>query len=138
MIALVDTSVLLRKLFGEPASLAEWQLIDQAYASRLMPIELGRVIDKCRLANEISDEEVEQLHEEARRALRSIEVLAMTEAILQRAAGAMPTALGTLEAIHLATAVELGTALEAPVVLATHDARLARAARASGLDVIGV
>jgi hypothetical protein len=42
----------------------------------------------------------------------------------------------SLAAIHLATAQELATA-RAALVLATHDKQLARAARASGLDVCG-
>jgi predicted nucleic acid-binding protein len=49
----------------------------------------------------------------------------------------MPTTLGTLDALHLATALELAAGGVAGLVLATHDAQLARAARASGLEVIG-
>lgn len=136
MIALLDTSVVLRKLFGEPASLAEWPRIAEAYASRVIVVELGRVIGRARLAGDVDDQQVEQLHRESRRVLRSVEVLALSERVLDRAAGAMPTALGSLDAIHLATALELRT--RAPgLVLATHDRQLARAARASGLEVVG-
>jgi predicted nucleic acid-binding protein len=49
----------------------------------------------------------------------------------------MPTVIGSLDAIHLATALELAEETRTSLVLATHDARLARAARASGLTVIG-
>ena len=136
MIALLDTSVVARKLFGEPDALAEWSQVRVAYASRILLVELGRVIDRCRLAGEIDDEQVEQLHREARRVLRSVEVLALSERILLRAAGSMPTVLGSLDAIHLATAQELAAAQRA-LVLATPDKQLARAARASGLDVCG-
>lgn len=138
MIAVIDSSVLLRKLFGEPNSLAEWHEIRDAYASRLMTVEVHRVIDRCRLERRIDDEQVVRLHMELRRALRSIEILTLTEAVLARASRPSPTVLGTLDAIHLSTALELGDALEQPVVLATHDVQLARAARASGLDVLGV
>ncbi|RME20569.1 MAG: PIN domain-containing protein [Deltaproteobacteria bacterium] len=81
---------------------------------------------------------MEKLHGEARKVFRSMEILAVTEGILERAASAMPTVIGTLDAIHLATALEL--AREAgmkDLVLATHDVQLARAARASGLVAIG-
>lgn len=137
MIVFVDSSVVLRKLFGEPGSLAEWGKIETAYASRLLPLEIGRVIDRCRLEGRIDDEDVVTLHQEARRVLRSIEILAVTEEILERAAGPMPTALGSLDAIHLTTALEVARHLGVPVVLATHDGLLARAARASGLEVCG-
>lgn len=136
MIALLDTSVLLRKLFGEPGSLPEWSRIREAHASRVLPVELGRAIDRARLAGDLDDAQVEQLQREARRVLRSVEILALSERILDRAAGPMPTALGSLDAIHLATALEL-QAHRPGLVLATHDRQLARAARASGLEVVG-
>lgn len=138
MIAFVDSSVLLRKLFGEPNPLAAWSQIQEAYASRILKVEIGRVIDRCRLAGSIGDEEVVQLHEEARRALASIEIIALTDRILERAAGALPTTAGSLDAIHLVTALEVAASLEAPLVLATHDVQLSQAARACGLRVCGV
>jgi hypothetical protein len=49
----------------------------------------------------------------------------------------MPTALGTLDAIHFATAILWLDREEGEVTMATHDQALARAARASGLAVIG-
>lgn len=137
MIALVDTSVVLRKLFGEPEVLAEWGRIREAYASRVLLVELGRVIDRVRLAGEIDDGQVEQLQRESRRLMRSVTVVGLPERLLDRAAGPMPTALGTLDAIHLATAMELAARRAPAIVVATHDRQLARAARSSGLDAVG-
>ncbi len=137
MIAFVDSSVLLRRLFGEPKPLEEWPKITRAYCSRLFPIEVARVIDRARLAGAITDDQVADLHDEARRVLRSIEVLALSERVLERAARPAPTTLGTLDSLHLATALELAASLGAPIVVATHDAQLARAARASDLEVCG-
>jgi predicted nucleic acid-binding protein len=137
VIALLDSSVVLRKLFGEPDALAEWRTLREAWASRVLPVEVGRVIDRARLAGDIDDAQVEELHREARRVLRSVALVALTERILDRAAGPMPTALGTLDAVHLATALELAASRAPGLVLATHDRQLARAARASGLDVAG-
>ncbi len=76
-------------------------------------VEIASVIDRRRLAGTIGDDDVVHLHQEARRVLRSIDVVAVNDAVLDRAASAMPTSLGTLDAIHLA------------------------AARANGLDVVG-
>jgi len=136
VIALVDTSVVLRKLFGEPGSLAEWPKIREAFASRILLVELGRMIDRSRLTSAIDDAEVEQLQSEARRLLRSVALVALTDRILTRAAGPMATVLGTLDAIHLATAHDVFVSRPG-LVVATHDKQLARAARASGLDVCG-
>jgi predicted nucleic acid-binding protein len=137
VISLVDTSVILRKLFGERSMLAEWPRIREAFASRIILVELGRIVDRARLGGEIDDAQVEQLQSEARRLLRSIALVALTDRILTRAAGPMPTVVGSLDAIHLATAQELAVSRPA-LVLATHDRQLARAARASGLEVCGV
>lgn len=138
MIALVNTSVILRRLLGEPGQLREWSQIKQGYASRLVPIELGRVIDRYRLLGTIDDAEVVQLHEQSQLALRSLNLVALTDAILDRAASAMPTVLGSLDAIHLATALELKRSSVPKIAVATHDVQLAQAARACSLGVVGV
>jgi len=65
-----------------------------------------------------------------------MEVIVVTSAVLARAAQPMPTALGTLDAMHLAT-VLLWRERAADLVMATHDAGLAKAARASGLRDVG-
>ena len=49
----------------------------------------------------------------------------------------MPTELGTLDAIHLATALLWREAYGRDLVMATHDSALAIAARASGIEAIG-
>ncbi len=50
----------------------------------------------------------------------------------------MPTELGTLDAIHLATALRWRETEGVELVMATHDRALAIGARAHGLRVIGV
>ena len=53
--------------------------------------------------------------------------------IMDRAAGLAPAALRSLDAIHLATAIEVRDSIEAVV---TYDARLAAAARIHGFEVV--
>ena len=50
----------------------------------------------------------------------------------------MPTELGTLDAIHLATALLWKEMAGLNPVMATHDDALALGARAHGLAVVGV
>jgi hypothetical protein len=50
----------------------------------------------------------------------------------------MPTELGTLDAIHLATALLWKESMGLGLVMATHDVGLALAAQAHGLTVVGV
>ena len=138
MIALIDSSVLARRLLGESEPLRTWKDIETAYASRMLAVEISRLIDRLRLNGSVTDEDVVHLHDELRRALRSIEIVGVTDEVLRTAAGPMPTVLGTLDAIHLATAIELQRELSGPLTVATHDVQLARAARAMGFAVIGV
>ena len=57
--------------------------------------------------------------------------------VLGRAGEPLPTPLGTLDAIHLATALVWRDRTGDPLVIATHDVALGLAARAFGFDVLG-
>jgi len=58
--------------------------------------------------------------------------------ILARASEPFPTPLGTLDALHLSTALVWQARIYQALVMATHDRYLALAARSFGLDVRGV
>ena len=66
-----------------------------------------------------------------------MEVVEPTWPVLRRAGQPFPTPLGTLDAVHLATALLWRDTRGEDLALATHDRALALAARASGLTVIG-
>jgi uncharacterized protein len=123
VIAYLDSSVLLRKILGQSGSLREWGRIAVGVASALAETECLRTLDRRR--------------ESVFRLLESVELVDVTPAVLARAAQPLPTELGTLDAIHLATALLWREQMHGDVVMATHDAALATAARASGLSVIG-
>jgi hypothetical protein len=57
---------------------------------------------------------------------------------IDRAAQPMPTELGTLDAIHLASALLWKDATGIDPVMATHDGALGLAAQAHGLKVLGI
>jgi hypothetical protein len=60
----------------------------------------------------------------------------VTNQILQRASEAFPTVVGTLDGIHLATALSIRE-IESIEFLLTHDFQLATAARSLGFEVTG-
>lgn len=70
---------------------------------------------------------------DARAVLDSVTLTTMTAALLEEAGRLDPTSLRSLDAIHLASALNLGDDLEG---LLTYDERLADAARRSGVTVI--
>lgn len=70
--------------------------------------------------------------------LEAVELVLLRPPVLSRASAPLPTPLGTLAAIHLATALTWRDRMTPIDVVATHDAALALAARAFGFAVIGV
>lgn len=70
--------------------------------------------------------------EAVRLRLRSIRLVAVTQGLIDRASGLHPVLLRTLDAIHLATALQFADEL---AVLVTYDRRLAQAAADNGLQV---
>ncbi len=137
MIAYVDSSVLLRVVLGQSNALAQWQRIASGIASALVEVESLRTLDRVRLAEGYSDEIVAERREAVYRLLESMEIAEITYSVLARAAQPLPTALGTLDAIHLATALLWKEQTGKDVTMATHDTALAVASKATGLRVIG-
>lgn len=138
MIAYIDASVVLRLVLGQPGALAEWRRLDAGVASALAEVECLRTLDRLRLVQALPEEELARRRENVYDLLATLEVVEPTRPILTRAAHPLPVTLGTLDAIHLATALAWREASGTELILATHDARLALAARAVGLETIGV
>ncbi|MGQ0722875.1 MAG: PIN domain-containing protein [Candidatus Eiseniibacteriota bacterium] len=138
MIAYIDSSVLLRVLLGQEGRLGEWKKIETGVASALVEVECLRTLDRLRLAARVPESEIAVRREGVFRLLEAMEVVEPSWPILRRASQPLPAALGTLDAIHLATAMSWQESRGAALVMATHDAALALAARASGLRVVGV
>jgi uncharacterized protein len=137
VIAYLDSSVLVRKVLGQAGALREWSSVRTGVASALVETECLRTLDRLRLRAGLSDPELARRRETMFRLIERIEVVEVTAPVLARAAQPLPTELGTLDAIHLATALLWREQSGGDLVMATHDTALATAARASGLPVVG-
>ena len=137
MIAYLDSSVLLRVILGQRNAVREWRDIERGVASALVEVECVRTLDRLRLSARLSDEAIALRREAVFRLLESMEILDLTRPVLTRASQPLPTALGTPDAIHLATALLWREGRQEDLVMATHDTSLAIAARASGFHVVG-
>jgi len=138
VIAYVDASILLRLALGQPDALPEWRQIDQGVASALAMIECLRTLDRLRLRAGLPDSEVATRRATILALIASLELVEVDSVVLDRAAQPMPTELGTLDAIHLATAPLWKDQTRTDLTMATHDAALALGARAHGLRIVGV
>jgi uncharacterized protein len=137
MTAYVDSSVVLRIVLTEAGRLREWRRIERAYASELIRLECLRSIDRARLRLGLADSAVAAHRAAVMDVVDSLDIVRIDDAVLERAADPFPTALGSLDAIHLATAILLRSRV-ADLCFATHDNELATGARAVGLKVYGV
>lgn len=138
MIAYVDASVLLRLALGQPNALAEWPKIHRGVSSALARTESLRTLDRLRLRAKLPDAEVATRRAAILSLIASLEVVDLDATVLERASQPMPTELGTLDAIHLATALLWKEMTGEDLSMATHDDALGLAAKAHGLPVIGV
>lgn len=137
MIAYVDASILLRAVLGQPDALPEWRQIETGIASALVLTECLRTLDRLRRHARLADAEVAPRRAAILALIGSLELVDIDTVVLERAAQPMPTELGTLDAIHLATALLVRDQRTPNLVMATHDAALGVAARAHGFDVVG-
>ena len=123
----VDTSALVKMVVAESetAALQDWAEREQRdlVACDLARTELRRAVRRVAPA----------LVTRARAVLDTITLTSVTVAIFEEAGRLDPPLLRTLDAVHLASALDLGDDLEGMV---TYDDRLAAAAQANGVPVV--
>ena len=137
MIAYIDTSALLRLVLREPGALDELRSGDRLVSSELIVVESLRTIDRLRLQGALSADEAASRRQHTTEWLEAVDLVLLQQPILARASEPFPTPLGTLDALHLATALVWRDRMRESLTLATHDKDLALAARSFGIDVLG-
>jgi uncharacterized protein len=135
--AYVDSSILLRLVLGEREALSSWAAIDQAVSSELVRVECLRTIDRARLRLGLDDADVAYRRAALLEVIDRLALVPLMTPVLDRAAEPFPTSLGSLDAIHLATALLVRDEFE-ELVFATHDRELALGAQAMGFEVAGI
>jgi predicted nucleic acid-binding protein len=138
VILYVDSSVILRRILGQSGALEGWEDYEGLVASALAEVECLRTLDRLRVLDRLDDGQVVAWRAGVFELLHAAEIFDVTRVILRRAAQPMATTLGTLDAIHLATALLWRERHSDELAMATHDHALGAAARASGLGVLGL
>jgi len=137
VIAYVESSVILRLVLGQAGALREWRTLDSGATSALAEVECLRTLDRLRLTEGIAELQIAERRAAVYDVLSSLAIIELSRPVLSRASQPLPVTLGTLDALHLASALAWRESTGDDVVLATHDARLGAAARALGLDTVG-
>lgn len=139
MTAYVDASVILSDVLRErsPQEIALWKGQGEVYASRILQVEVLRKIDRMRHTQYSSDEDIANMVQAFLMMMKGVGEIPISEAVLNRASQPFPTAVGSLDAIHLSTAILLQEEKEEPILFFTFDRQLGIAARAVGLQAEG-
>jgi predicted nucleic acid-binding protein len=122
----VDSSALVKLVVEEPESAALLELFGRdpvQVASALVEVEVVRAVRRS----------VPSLLPQAERVVSQIAVIDVSDTIRARARLLDPVTLRSLDALHLATALQVGDDLDAVV---TYDSRMAEAGRIVGLRVV--
>lgn len=101
----VDSSVILRFLLTKDPSFKRTVQFEKVGSSELLMIECSRVIERYRLENLITDEQMGEVKQKLDEIVEGMYIIELTSAIKKRAAGPFSTVIGSLDAIHLATAI---------------------------------
>ena len=138
MRAYLDASVFLRVVLGAPERLSEWPELEEPFSSELLWTECRRSLHRLRAQGRFTDDQLVRSLEAAHTLLDRVDLAALNSNVLSRAGDPFPVALGTLDALHLSTALlwehDQGRPLDA---FLTHDVELGRAARSVGMRVLG-
>ena len=138
MIAYLDTSALLRIVLREPGALDDLRNYQALVSNELIAVESARTIDRLRIQGSLTADEAGERIRAVNEWLEAIDLVLLRPPVLSRASEPLPTSIGTLDAIHLATALTWRDRMGPLPEIATHDMALGAAARAFGFDVRGV
>jgi len=137
VIAYIDTSALLRIVLREPDALDDLRAYEALVSSELIGVESARTIDRLRIQGSLTIEEAADRTRTVNQWLDAIDLVLLRPPVLSRASEPMPMPIGTLDAIHLATALVWRDRMGPLPEMATHDVALGAAARAFGFHVRG-
>jgi predicted nucleic acid-binding protein len=137
VIAYLDTSALLRIVLREVGALDDLRTYDGLVSSELIAVESARTIDRLRTQGSLTMDEAAERIGVVNEWLEAVDLVLLRPQVLSRASEPMPLPIGTLDAIHLATALIWRDRMGRLPQMMTHDTALGAAARAFGFDVRG-
>ena len=133
MICYVDSSVLLRFLLIGDTTLGKALDFEMVGSSELIRIECKRVLLRYRLEGQLNDEAYRDAVGHLEKVLTGFFMVEISGAVKQRASEAFPTVIGTLDAIHLSSALLWREHADDEVVVMTFDKQMSVCAGAIGM-----
>lgn len=137
MIVYLDSSVVLSYLLKQPNALKTWGEWKSACLSQINQLEAFRTFHRLRMQQVIDDQKTTALVQEYRKITEQSEIIELNSAVLEYAERPFATVIGSLDAIHLASALLWQEDRQKDILFLTHDIQLGRAALSSGLRAKG-
>ena len=138
MNAYIDSSVLLRVALDQPGQFKDFSKIDLAISSSILKSECLRTLDRLVTIKHLSEDERLKASGNLFQAFDYLELVSISDAILDRVAEPLGLNLGTLDAIHLFSAVSWKQEKQQSLAFITHDIALGKAAMILGFEVFGI
>jgi predicted nucleic acid-binding protein len=136
--AYIDSSALLRVIFAQKDSIQGLDgELSAVYSSELLKTECLRTVDRLHKSGTLSEDEMAEKREQIFSAIEKISFIPVSGRVLESAGQIFPVPIGTLDAIHLSSALLLQQSERKSVLMLTHDVMLARAARSMGIKAVG-
>ncbi|MBI5509965.1 MAG: PIN domain-containing protein [Deltaproteobacteria bacterium] len=131
----VDASIVLRGLLSGDRAMSKIAPTDEVGTSDLLEIECKRVLQRERLESHLDDRQYSESLVLLDSLLDHLFVIALGPAVKRRATEPFPTVIGTLDAIHLASAILWRDAEPSSKLrILTYDRQLALCAQAMGIQ----
>lgn len=137
----LDTSAYLKLFVRESGSTKVRKIIPQnnVLSSAILSVECCSAISRRRQAGEIQNKEFEKLLAEIRRVLLSVEIVRVTDEVLQRAEEvALRSNARALDAVHISSALLFQDATTIKLLFMTSDKKQHEAAQRERLEAIFV
>ena len=131
----LDSSVFLRIVLRQRGALPTME-IKNSVASELLLTEALRTIDRLRFQTSIEPSQMVLIRDNVFKLIRHTELILLSRQILRRAASPFSVPLGTLDAIHLSTAILWRERTSKAMAFLTHDRELELAAKAEGFPTL--
>jgi predicted nucleic acid-binding protein len=131
----LDTSAFLEWLLKKNAD-KNRPVGEQIITSDLLRVESHRTFHRLRLENKLNDVEFARFEKKCQEFWDTVNVIFPDERIMEIASRSFPTIVGTLNAIHLSTAIVYQEKKKEKIIFITEDKQFGITAEACGFEVV--
>lgn len=134
----VDSSVILRRFLEEANALQSLDNVTWGITSQITKLECMRTLDRLHIRSLIDSKEFAYIRSRCLHLMTKMEIVQITDHLLAFAEASFSVPIGSLDSLHLSSAILWKKKNGEPITFMTHDKELALAATSQGFMVKGV